>query len=552
MPETELWSTLVTAIDPENVKAMPAVLQSTIHLLESELVKARAALQEIQPNVNSMCMQRDDLAVGAMAAYRQHLIGRAPGFYYGTRRLTPKEIGLVPVVHEVQPDDDEKEDLKQEKQQSTVTVISPPRAPLEDMLSNSLILDHMAPYLSVPSLVSLAATSRFLRSMVMETPYVFRHLDLTRCRGAQISQPRQKLNSSHQTDYSSTEDEFYSAPLKGIFANLERWSILQDVRTLVLDGLSVPADLIAEIILTDRFNVNILSIKDCLHLNERKLMQVIQHAVRPTRPDGTPRVKAIYHFTPKNRPQAPVRKNFLDWWSRCTNKSRTTSTSKAASGANSESRQQNVWYDPSGKIFKHTIEEGWAQTIQKCEGIIAFDAVLCRGPRHNVSLFSSENQDGPQPEGQLLGPALATIALGSKGCECCHSSPEGPAIWGQSPSKEFPLLAPLPLHSSTVAAAQHPDTSTDGNPILIARCTDFATDLSPHQTAIRGPLSNQGAGPSSPQQQRIAGNVDQLVLPARWSVSELVKAVEEFIASSTMTVALRGCVTGAMPLRALE
>jgi hypothetical protein len=519
MPEGELWSSLVTAIDPGNIKAMPAVLQSTIDLLETELAKARAALKEIQPNAAPIYIQGDDIAPGAVAAYRQNLIGRAPDFFYGSRRLSPKDVGLVPVVKEIQVDEVEVEEPRHEPTY-TITVIPPKRASLVDILSNTLILDHMAPYLSVPSLFALASTSRHLRTMVMATPYVFRHLDLSQCRGAHLSDTA-PLDSggqvwrSERMDESLTEDEFYSGPLRGIFAKLERQSILQDVRTLVLDGLSVPADLVADIILTDRFNINILSIRDCRHLNERKLMQVLLYAVRPSRPEGTPRVKGIYHFTPVAHPRAMVRSKYRDWWS-----SRCAPTAEEEESTPSEDEQpwfrQNAWYRPSGKLFPRTIEDGWAQTIQKCEGIIAFDAVLCRGPRHSPDshIPAAQNQNGQGPENRLLGPAIATVALGPQGCDGCHTSPEGPAIWGQSPDSQFPLLIPPPFHSSAVSAAKRPALFPDEHPVLIARCTDCLTDrwchrchkwfcntclprperaeinLSPHQTAVRGPRSS--------------------------------------------------------------
>lgn len=460
----ELWSTLVSAVDPSHKAMSAAVLLSTIDLLESELVKAKAALQEIQPNVAATAMQRDELAVGAMTAYRQQLIGRAPDFY-GSRRLSPKEIGLVSVVNEVGSDTDSDDGDVAPPATATVTVMPSRRPSLVDVLSNSLILDHMAPYLSTPSLLTLASTSRRLRANVLETPYVFRHLDLTRCRGAQLP--------SHDVDHDDlvTEDEYYAGPVRGIFDNLSHRSLLQGVRTLVLDGLPVPADLVADIVLTDRFNINILSIRGCQHLNERKLMQLLQYAVRPTRPAGTPRVKGIYHFTPLPR----------DGEQRSPNPSSTEEEVED---------EQHAWYRPSGQILKN-IDTEWAQTIKKCRGIIAFDAVLCRGGH-------VESQ-----------PAVATVALG-QGCDGCHSTPEGPSIWGQSPLEQFPLLAPVPLHSSSVLAAKRPVLSSD--PTFIARCTDCVTNrrcnqcskwfcstclpqpvrisaLSPHQTAIQGPRS---------------------------------------------------------------
>ena len=498
---SDLWYSIAFAIDPKRTEAMPAVLQSTINLLESELVKARAALRDIQTNASPFGFRCDEVAVGAMTAYRRDLIGRAPDFY-GSRRLTLKELGLEPVVR----------GLPTERVVPQVQSIAP--APhhhtgLEDVLSNSLILDHMAPYLSVSSLMTLCSTSRRLHTVITQTPYVFRHLDLSHCRGAELSTIKEAENDSQ------TEDEIYSAPVKRIFTSLERRGILQDVRTLILDGVSVPADLVADIILTDRFNVNILSIRECRHLNERKLMQVLQHAVRPTRPAGMPRVKGIYHFSPMHTgPRAVTRPRYRNSWGTRVGTLRTSSQIPSNSdqedevSAESSIEQQHEWYSASGKLFKHTPEEGWAQVLKKCEGIIAFDAALCRGPRHDLNLYSSTTEAGTPAAVPLLGPAVATVALGPRGCDGCHSSPEGPSIWSQSPDIQFPMLSPPPLHSSSVAVAKRPEVIPGEHPVLIARCTDCLTNcwchrcnkwfcenclpnpqrvrvsLSPHQTAV--------------------------------------------------------------------
>ncbi|KAJ5411979.1 uncharacterized protein N7487_006338 [Penicillium crustosum] len=480
---SDLWSSIAFAIDPKRTEAMPAVLQSTINLLESELVKARAALRDIQPNASPFGCRGDDIAVGAMTAYRQDLIGRAPDFY-GSRRLTLKELGLVPVVHELP----ERVVLKAQ----SIEPVPPRRTGLEDILSNSLILDQMAPYLSVSSLMTLSSTSRRLHTVITRTPYVFRHLDLSRCRGAELPTITQAENDSQ------TEDEIYSAPLKRIFTSLERRGLLQDVRTLILDGVSVPADLVADIILTDRFNVNILSIRECRHLNERKLMQVIQHAVRPTRPAGTPRVKGIYHFSPMHMGTRVVaRPRYRDWWGTRVGTPRTPSETPSNSdredgvSVKSSVEQQNEWYSASGKLFKHNPEEGWAQVLKKCEGVIAFDAALCRGPRHDPNLYSSTAEEGTPTEVPLLGPAVATVALGPRGCDGCHSSPEGPAIWSQSPDIQFPMLSPPAIAliqrcSSETARANPRSASGPHCPLhgLPNQLLPVRVSLSPHQTAV--------------------------------------------------------------------
>ncbi|PYH47257.1 uncharacterized protein BP01DRAFT_315464 [Aspergillus saccharolyticus JOP 1030-1] len=533
MPEGELWSTLVTAIDPDHIKAMPAVLLSTIELLETELANARAALEELQPHAAPMFSRRDELALGAMTAYRQNLIGRAPDFFYGTSRLTSKELGLVPMVHEVLPDDEEPYEAVQRdtaKLQPISTVLHKP-ATLNDVLSNNLILDHIAPYLSTPALFAVASTSRNFRSLILGTPYVFRHLDLTQCRGAYIitelfENLENQATRNVQPSDATTADEFYAAPLRNIFAHLERLSLLQDVRTLVLDGVSVPAELIADIILSDRFNINILSIRGCRQLNERKLMQVLNYAVRPTRPKGTPRLKGLYYFTPIVESPGIVRSKYRDWWnSRCSSQGSSEGSVLGESPLSREeptksSCKEDPWFYPSGKIFKGSIDDGWAETVQKCEGIIAFDAVLCRGHRHNFEFHAlSQTNAHSNQESRLLAPAIATVALGPRGCDGCHTAPEGPDIWGQSNEERFPLLAPPPLHSSAVTAARRPALNSHEQAVLIARCTECLTDrwchrcnkwfcasclphpervrsnLTPHQTAVRGPRgddSNMG------------------------------------------------------------
>ncbi|PGH13704.1 hypothetical protein AJ80_06209 [Polytolypa hystricis UAMH7299] len=557
MAQAELWATLLTAIDPLNAKAMPAVLQSTIELLEAELAKARAALLEIQsqPAV-ILALSGDEITSSAMTAYKHHLVSKLAGVNhaasYGQARLAYLS----------------------------------PRPSLMDILSNSLVLDHLAPCLSISSLLSLASTNTTIRSIVMETPYVFRHLDLTQCRGAQVPEIAPidsggEVWRSERMDESLTEDEFYGGPLRGILGDLGRRSILQDVRTLVLDGLSVPADLLAEIILTDRFNVTILSIRGCLNLNERKLMQTLQYACRPTRPKGMPRVKGIYHFTPKE-----VSPSSSDSHSLCH-----TSTSEK------RDIQRHPWYRPSGKVFRNAIASGWASTLQACEGVISFDAVLCRSPRHDADFYSN-NPNRASLSGPFLSPAIATTALGPSGCYNCHTTPEGPAIWGQSPEAHFPMLAPLPIHSSRVSIAKSPVIYPNERPALIMQCQDCVKDRwchrcggwwcitclphpenpqyrrSLHQTAFQ-PVNAEddhgneakhsaismemmknhtdfGYSVSKSGPVSIAGNVARLAAAANPKSNAHVRVARTNIVSSIMMAALRSSVTGATPLDAAE
>ncbi|OAX82144.1 hypothetical protein ACJ72_03500, partial [Emergomyces africanus] len=503
MAQGQLWTTLMSAIDPLNTKAMPVVLQSTIHLLETELANARAALQEIEahpataisvsfspspsPSSSSSSSfstsasssasscrcaemhETETITAGAMAAYKHHLVGRATQITSASPQFSClPDCAVAPVGK---------------------------RLPISllDLLSNSLILDHIAPYLSISSLLSLASTCTAFRSTIMDTPYVFRHMDLTSCRGAQPPPSMGPIDAggevwrSERMDESLTEDDFYSGPLRGIFSDLGRRSILQDVRTLILDGLSVPADLIADIILTDKFNVVLLSIRECLNLNERKLMQTLQYAVRSSRPKGTPRVKGIYHFTPKDDSQSALHGRQQSYHISAVAKKDRPGTHQsdnqlcnsaemsctAKDNHHDQLEWRHPWYKPSGKVLRKPISSGWAQTMQLCNGIISFDAVLCRSPQHQP-FFSVEGNDAQPPT--YLSPAIATVALGPRGCEGCRTSVERPAVWNHSPDHQFPLLSPLPIHSSRITAAKSPVLFPNDEPTLIMQCRECLVD----------------------------------------------------------------------------
>ena len=261
-------------------------------------------------------------------------------------------------------------------------------------------------------------------------------------------------------DEALTEDDFYSGPLRHIFNRLEKLHVLRNVHTLVLDGLSVTAELVKELLTEERFNVRILSIREAKHMNERKLQQYLRYAVRPSRPAGTPRVKGIYIFGPRDRtPQIGAQWN---------EKSQQALDAVLA-------QTEDKWYQSSGKIIPKRPSPEWAEILQACEGIIAFDAVLCRGPRHDPSkaYVRDATASGATHPSSFLRPTIATVALGPSGCETCHSSPEGPAVFGDSSPSHHPLLSPVPLHGSSVRAAQIPHT-LDGSapPPLIVRCED--------------------------------------------------------------------------------
>ena len=347
---------------------------------------------------------------------------------------------------------------------------------LLDLLSIDLILRQTAPYLSISALLSLSATNKSFRTLINTDAEAWRYLDLSKVKSAKIDTSPIDAGGiswrAERMDEALTEDDFYSGPLRGIFSKLHNKGVLRFVHTLVLDGLPVPADLVREIIAEDRFVVRVLSLRGCKHLNHTKLQQVLRYAVRPGRLEGSPKLQALYVFGHKDSPRSKV----LTQTTTTTQQSprgilasegaqigsEWNSRSSATLNESLPSDDQQRWYDRSGRALTRTTS-AWADTVQACQSTIAFDAILCRGPRHDITLT---------PGKDFLPPALAGVALGPQGCETCKTCPEGPAAFGQTDETTLPLLAPPPIHASTTRAARRPETTDSNFPPLLARCED--------------------------------------------------------------------------------
>lgn len=279
---------------------------------------------------------------------------------------------------------------------------------------------------------------------------------------------------------------FYGGPLRGIFSILRRRDILQDVQTLILDGLSVPSDLVSDIITQSQYSVRILSIREALNLNEGKLQQAIRYAVRPTRSANTPKLQALYYFGAKDVIPPRIKRHVNRYppgiappdtmpliggvihsqgaqiGAQWNEKSESALAEEMARGC-------DKWYSGSGKVLIKVPSTEWAHIINLCEGIISFDALMCNGPRHLTTPPTSETSHAPwykQPSA-FIEPQVATHSI--KGCHKCGRTPESISKFGESPLCKFPLLAPPPLYSSTVKAAKVPFVSASSNKFL-ARC----------------------------------------------------------------------------------
>ncbi len=312
---------------------------------------------------------------------------------------------------------------------------------LVDPLSTTLILYEIVPYLSIVELLALGTTSKSLRYLLYETPHVFRYLDLSRLKSLS------------------------SYPLRNFFQELTKTNVLRHVQTLILDGLTVTSDLVGDIIESDAFSVRILSIREVKHLNEMKLRQRLLYAVRPTRPEGTPRLKGLYVFGTKD---FEALEYGASGFRHCPPTASDDDDLRLSYRTRSNGLfNRETWYKPTS-IFDLYLygrraaseERAWADTLRACHGLIAFDAILCQGPRH-LGKDGSNSRD----------PRIADIALSPRACRVCYDIPERPALWGVSPAKRFPLMAPPPLHSSSVSVAKRPQLPLTGNPpALLARC----------------------------------------------------------------------------------
>lgn len=269
---------------------------------------------------------------------------------------------------------------------------------------------------------------------------------------------------------------FYGGPIRGILSDFRRRNVLQHVQIMVLDGLSVTFELISEIIFDKSYDVRLLSVRECQNLNERKLMQALEYAVRPSRPENTPRLKGLYIFGKKDAARPHVLPSIRQVMTGGVTGSMGAQIGSQWNQKSEEAQirdlewQGDKWYGPAGMVLNKTITNGWAQTINACKGMIAFDAVLCGGPRH-IRYQDSMTQLQPwytDPEAYLI-PTIAQFVVGK--CTGCERTPIGSLIHGESSPESFPLLVPPPRHAATVRAATRPNNYTSSEPAqLIPRC----------------------------------------------------------------------------------
>ena len=313
---------------------------------------------------------------------------------------------------------------------------------LLDLLSNDLILRHTSPYIGVKSLSSLAATSKAYKSLVYNTPQVFQHVDLSGIK------------------FLDRVTQF-----RAIFTILEEKGVLQDVRTLILDGVAVPSTIIEHILCSERYQIRLLSLRTVNRIPEDDVLRILYHLIRPARPKGTPKLRGLYVFGHPSLFQKVYNSQEVIEGPEVIG---ITASIGAQLGTSNRIDHADQFRKPFGEdpysdspysvlgtaevLGAKWVASEWPELLEACRGLIAFDAVLCR---HNRETF-------PDPR-----PRVATVRL--TGCKSCEGCPEGPVYPG-SPADHLPLLSPPPLHSSKVEVAQRIDTNGQPYPPLILRC----------------------------------------------------------------------------------
>lgn len=308
----------------------------------------------------------------------------------------------------------------------------PPRLSILQLLQNTLVLRHTSPYIGLNGLISLAAASRSFRSLLFGTPQVFKRVDLSN--NKLCTTMTQKGSERHDALISSmlemhgwdgtavqrTFEEYLSRPLDSIMGHLVQLNLLMEVRVLILDGLAVPDFFLCALLCGEiKHNIQLLSLRGVEELNADTLAKCIRYLIRSSRPRHQPGLRGIYYFTPRK----------TTFWEHYTTRSNTAAASaigvtnslgarlgseratpdlSAQSNSWASSPDCDIWYHMLGEVqVKHT-DQLWADLLDACDGLIAFDATICR---HDRNIYGD-----PRPK-------IANIRL--SGCHSCRSSPEG-------------------------------------------------------------------------------------------------------------------------------
>ena len=403
---------------------------------------------------------------------------------------------------------------------------------LSDLLSVSIVLRNIVLYLPFSTLCRLAQTCKDIRTNLRSSPDAYKYVDLSntmlanccptlwntidygsygnrrcdRISNVTAHDGMAKISNGDKNDTRwltsrmkkpQSSEAFCSRPARLMLVYLGRAGILQHVQALVLDNAMITANSIVHDILIPidegRLTIRLLSIRKANFTNGNKLAAMLKDyaltgnaksGVSDKLPrsqekgEGSPqRVKGLYLF---NRPMTAYELKMAEQHQteiglrkggNSTNVSRNEEL-KSYSAKRTDSGR-NLWYEQSGFLIHGSIAPYWVDTLRVCAnetGALAFDAVICRGPRHNRDILRSDKR---LESLACYSPRIATAALGPDGCRNCGSAPEGFAYSQGTPGPDVPLLTPLPKARMTVREAKRP--SPPPNPAVRGDCEERRT-----------------------------------------------------------------------------
>ena len=310
-------------------------------------------------------------------------------------------------------------------------------SPLLRLLRNDLILRHSSPFLGLGGLFSLARTSKAFQHLIIDTPTVFRRIDLSNNKYCRLEQPHYSTQRSEYLshppalNFSTIEelglngrseevflDEFLAHPLNTVIGHLKSREILKHVRTLILDGLVIPRSLISALLGGEiKHNIHLLSICQAIipGSNINTFIAWLRHHIQNSQENGGSRLKGLYFLTGSD-PTDP--RLYSD---NATSRPLTAGITNAigaqlGSGVLDESKPSPAgidepWYGTLGDKYLRPLEEDglwWGDLIEEFQELIALDATVCR---HDRELYGYQK------------PRVADIRL--LGCQNCGSCPEG-------------------------------------------------------------------------------------------------------------------------------
>ena len=348
---------------------------------------------------------------------------------------------------------------------------------LLDIISNHVVFTQLAPYLSI------SVVSRTFESIIYDDPSTFRRLDLSTARGIPFElcecedadeHEKEDVSASHLLGLEWTWpylENTHCMPLMKLTSMLAKRNILAHIRTLILDRQYVHFKQLRAILLDGVCGIRLVSPINVKHLDFPTFRQFIVNICSNDDRLGSLKLEGIYLFGPPVS-LLELETPFEGEWP----PARPLEPENNVTGTSGSTEWCNPWTPhPGGTVLQERRGDGLyndAHLLKSTKGIIAWDAVLCRGPKHSQVMSNPDRINAP-----IIHPIVrtATVALGSSGCHICHSSPEGPG----STLSQLPLLSPPPIHASSVEAAQQApfshENGTASSPFY-ARCSRCTMD----------------------------------------------------------------------------